>query len=62
MKRCQMPMCRGVATKSWALMGLCNQCHQNIKKETNLYYSRKIQADERIFHKRLQTAKGERVI
>ncbi|WP_110930926.1 hypothetical protein [Paenibacillus bouchesdurhonensis] len=62
MNRCKMPKCRGVATKTWAMMGLCKQCHADIKKETNLFYSGKILANDRVFHKKLQMAKGERIV
>lgn len=55
--RCKMPKCRGIATKTWAMVPICDSCYEDIKTETNLYYRRKIPMDERICHKQLQYVK-----
>jgi len=56
--RCKMPKCRGVASRMWSLVPVCNSCYEDIRKETNLYYAGKISADERVFNKQIKKIKG----
>lgn len=38
MKRCKYPQCRKRSEKTWALVPLCDDHHEIIKKETADYY------------------------
>jgi hypothetical protein len=41
MTKCQFPGCRKNANKSWALVDLCKEHHDEIKEETLQYYGQK---------------------
>jgi putative ribosome biogenesis GTPase RsgA len=41
--KCQFPNCKHVADKTWALVDLCEDHYQDIKKETYQYYNGKRQ-------------------
>ncbi|WP_019123609.1 hypothetical protein [Brevibacillus massiliensis] len=39
--KCQYPDCRQPATKSWALVTLCESHHETIREETIMFYTRR---------------------
>lgn len=52
---CEYPQCAKTATKTWALVDLCDLHHKWIKEETDKYYngksSERIKEDERVAYR-----------
>lgn len=42
MEHCKCSDCRSVATHTWALVPLCQEHFEEVKKETELYYKKRI--------------------
>lgn len=47
MHYCKVPECAKVATEKWATVPICHKHYDEIADETDRYYAKRIQADER---------------
>lgn len=51
---CKYPACRKPASKSWALIPICESHYEAIRKETEKYYRKIIKNSEREIYNRIK--------